>query len=108
MYPAQDLRRLAARKAALRRNIALHRAQCEGSAARLAKPVEWLDRMVASWRRLAPIAKFAAVPVAFLATRRVFSGLKFVTPLLRWAPLAFGAARGIGAALSARSRSASR
>ena len=68
MYPAQDLKRLAARKAALRHNIALHRAQCAGSVTRLAKPLAWADRIVASWRRLAPLAKIAAVPVAFLAT----------------------------------------
>ena len=108
MYPTHDLKRLAAHKAAMRRGIALHRAQSEASLARLAQPLEWLDRMLASWRRLAPLAKFAAVPLAFLATRSVFSRLKFLAPLVRWAPIVFSAARGIGTAFKTHSRSVPR
>ncbi|MBL9186194.1 MAG: hypothetical protein JNK23_01815 [Opitutaceae bacterium] len=102
MYPAQELKELAARKRTLRRDIALHRAQCATAAARLAQPVAWIDRMLASWRRLAPLA---AVPLALLAARIVFPRQKILPTLVRWAPLAFNAARGLGATFLSRPRS---
>ena len=108
MYPAEELKRLAARKAALRRDITLHRAQAAASAAQLARPLEWLDRMLASWRRLAPLTKFAAVPLAFLATRAILPRLKFLRPLVRWAPVVFSAARGLGSVFNSRPPSAPR
>ncbi len=104
MYPTEDLKRLAVHKAALRRGIALHRAQSEASLARVVQPLEWLDRMLASWRRLAPLAQFAAVPLAFLATRTVFPRAKFLRPLVRWAPIVFSAVRGLGSVFKARHR----
>lgn len=102
MYPNWELRRLAAHKVALRRGIALSRTRCVEAAARVAQPLEWLDRMLAFWRKLPPIARFAAVPLGLLATRTVFPRLKFIGSLARWGPLAFGAARGIGAAIGNR------
>lgn len=108
MYPAQELRRLAARKAALRRDIALHRAQSEVPLARLAQPFEWLDRALASWRRLAPLARIAAVPLGFLATRALLPRLKLLRPLIRWGPIVFGAVRGVGTMLGTRPRPAPR
>ena len=106
MYPAEELKRLAARKVALRRDITLHRAQAEAAVARVVRPLEWLDGMLASWRRLAPLAQFAAVPLAFLATRAVFPRLKFLRPLVRWAPIVFTAVRGLGSVFKSRPRSA--
>lgn len=108
MYPAQELKRLAAHKTALRRDIAFRRAQSKASAARLLQPLEWLDQMLAMWRRLAPLAQLAAVPLAFMATRAVFPRLKFIRPLVRWAPVIFSAVRGLGAAVKNRSHSAAR
>jgi hypothetical protein len=105
MYPQAELKRLAAHKIALRRDIAFHRAQCGTAAARLAQPLEWLDRLLASWRRLAPLAKLAAVPLAFLATRAIFPRLKFLRPLVRWGPIVFSVVRGLGSALKTRDRS---
>jgi hypothetical protein len=102
MYPQAELTRLAAHKAALRRGIALRRAACTSAAARLAEPIAWLDRMLATWRRLAPLAQLAAVPLAALATRTLFPRLKFLAPLLRWAPLVVSVASGIGSIFKAR------
>lgn len=108
MYPNEELTRLAAHKATLRRGIALHRAQCAEAAARLAQPIDWLDRATATWRRLAPLAQLAAVPLAFALSRSLFPRLKFVRPLLRWAPLIVGAVRGVGAIFKSEARAAPR
>jgi hypothetical protein len=108
MYPHAELKRLAAHKIALRRDIAVHRAQCAIAAAHLAQPLDWIDRMLASWRRLAPLAKLAAVPLAFLATRMIFPRLKFLGPLVRWGPIVFSAVRGLGSTLKTRGRSVPR
>ena len=55
MYPDRELSRLAARKAALRHDIAGHRARWAEAAARVTRPLAWLDRMTAFCRRLAPL-----------------------------------------------------
>ncbi len=106
MYPDRELTRLAVHKAALRRDIALRRAQCAEAAARVAQPLAWLDRMLAFWRRLPPLAQFAAVPLGFLVTRTVFPRLKILGSLVRWSPLVFGAVRGISSAVKTRFRTA--
>jgi hypothetical protein len=105
MYPHEELRRLAAHKAALRRDIAVHRAQCATAVARLAQPVEWFDRVLATWRRLAPVVQIVAVPLTLLAARTVFPRLKFLVPLLRWAPIAVSVAGGLGSVFQSRPRS---
>ena len=102
MYPQRELIRLAAHKAALRLGIALRRAQCAEAAARLAQPVAWLDRMLAFWRRLSPLAPLAALPLGFLASRIIFPRAKILGSLLRWGPLVFGAVRGISSAVTTR------
>jgi hypothetical protein len=99
MYPDRELTRLAATKAALRRDIALHRSQCAKAAARAAQPLEWLDRMLAFWRRLPPLARFAAMPLGLLVRHTVFPRLKILRALVRWSPLVFGAVRVISRAV---------
>jgi hypothetical protein len=106
MYPQPQLSRLAAHKVALRRGIALRRAQCAEAAARIAQPVEWLDRMLALMRRISPLVKFAAVPLGFLAARTVFPRRKLLGSLARWSPLVLGAVRGLGAAIKTTRRDA--
>jgi len=106
MYPQRELARLAAHKAALRRNIALHRAECAAAAARVAQPLEWLDRVVAFWRRLSPLAVLAAVPLGFIVRRTIGPRLKILASLVKWVPLVFGAVRGVSAAVKARGASA--
>jgi len=91
MYPDRELTRLAAYKAALRRGIALRRAQCAVAAARVAQPLEWLDRMLAFWRRLSPLVKFAALPLGFLLKRSLAPRTRVLGTLLRWGPPVLGA-----------------
>ncbi|HTB79422.1 MAG TPA: hypothetical protein VK717_00905 [Opitutaceae bacterium] len=106
MYPQPELTRLAVYKAALRQDIAFRRSECAAAAARLAQPFEWLDRMLAFWRRLSPLAQFAAIPLGFAVKRALFPRAGLLGSLLRWSPLVFGAARAIGSAVKARSRPA--
>jgi hypothetical protein len=91
MYPDRELTRLAAYKAALRRDVALRRAQCAVAAARVAQPLEWLDRMLAFWQRLSPFVKFAALPLGFLLKRSLAPRTRILGTLLRWGPSVLGA-----------------
>ena len=103
MYPTRELIRLAAHKAALRRDIAIHRAECAEAAAELARPFEWLDRALAWWRKVSPIAKLAAIPLGGLASRMIFKRLKIIGPLVRWGPTIFNLVRGFSAGAKMRS-----
>jgi len=102
MYPERELTRLAAAKAALRRDIALRRAQCAQAAARVTQPLEWLDRVLAFWRRLPPLARFAALPLGMLVQRAVLPRLKLLRRLVRWSPLVFAIFRVAGRAMKTR------
>ena len=98
MYSDRELNRLAAVKAALRHDIARHRRQCVTAAARVAQPLAWVDQLLVLWRRLAPFAPLAAIPLGFLLKRSIAPRPKILGTLLRWAPVVFGAVRGIAAA----------
>ncbi|MDP2137664.1 MAG: hypothetical protein Q8J74_07400 [Candidatus Didemnitutus sp.] len=98
MYPHRQLIRLAIRKATLRQGIAVRRFQCAGAAVRAAQPLEWLDRLLAFWRRLSPLAQFAVVPLGFLLKRSVAPRPRLLGTLLRWGPVLLGAVRGLNAA----------
>jgi len=95
MYPQRELTALAAYKITLRGDIALRRAAMAQAAAKVAQPLEWLDRVVAFWRRIPPLAKFAALPLGFLVKRTIFPRWKILGPLLRWGPLVLGASRNL-------------
>jgi len=92
VYPQPELDRLAAHKIWLRRRIVRRRGECATAAAQLARPVAWLDRVVAFWRRLSPLA-VAAVPLGLLVQRTFFPRMKIFGALLRWAPLLFNLLR---------------
>jgi hypothetical protein len=96
MYPDKELRRLASQKIALQREIALRRLDCAEAAARVSEPLEWLDRMLAFWRKFSPIAQLAALPLGFLVKRTLFPRLKLLGSVMRWGPLFVGAVRGVG------------
>lgn len=102
MYPQRELNDLATYKARLRRAIAFRRAQCVVAATQVAKPLEWLDRAIAFWRRLSPFTKLAAVPLGFLMKRTLFPKGKILGALVRWAPLAFGVFRSARSAAQSR------
>jgi hypothetical protein len=91
MYPDEELIRLAGYKNRLQRRIQLHRAECAVAVAGAVRPLEWLDRVVNWWRRIAPIAKVGAIPMAFILKKTVFRRAKILGTLLRWGPLAFRA-----------------
>ena len=99
MYPQPQLNRLAADKVELRRGIAFRRAQCAEAAARVARPFDWLDRMLACWRRLSPLVQSTALPLGFLVTRIAFPRRNILGSLVRWSPLIFGAVHGISSAV---------
>jgi hypothetical protein len=105
MYPQRELIRLAAYKTALRWDIALRRTQCAEAAARVAQPLEWLDRMLAFWRRLSSFTPFAPLVTVLLGrvvTRAIFPRRKILRSLLRWGLLVLGIVRGIGSAVKIR------
>jgi hypothetical protein len=106
MYPQRELNRLAAYKTALRCDIALRRTQCAEVAARVARPLAWLDRMLAFWRRLSSFAPLATGLLGLVVARTVFPRRKILRPLLRWAPLVIGLVRGLGSAVKIRGRAA--
>jgi hypothetical protein len=89
MYPNGELNELAAQKFALRRRIQVRRAECAIAAEGAARPIEWLDRAIATWRKISPLTKVAAVPLAMLLKRTLFRRAKILGSLLRWGPLAF-------------------
>jgi hypothetical protein len=95
MYPDRELTRLAACKATLQRDIALRRAQCAVAAVRVAQPLEWLDRMLAFWRRLSPLAPFAVLPLGFLLKRSPAPRTRVLGTLLRWGPPVLGVVRSL-------------
>lgn len=98
MYPDRDLNELAVRKLAVRQRISLRRQECVEAAQRIAEPVEKIDRFIAQWRRISPVAKLAAVPAAMLFKKALFPRAKILGSLLRWGPIAVKVFRGFQAA----------
>jgi hypothetical protein len=103
MYPRGELNLLAMHKAALRRDIALHRAQGVAAAVRVTQPLEWLDRVLVFWRRIAPLALAVSVPLSLLGARSLAPRLKILGWLVRWGPLVYGAVGRLRGAAKRRS-----
>ena len=93
MYPDRELIGLALHRKILRRRIARRRSECIAAATQLARPIAWLDRVVAFWRKLSPIAQIALPSLGALAARKIFSGHKILNLALRWGPWVVGAVR---------------
>lgn len=72
MYPTAELTELARRKAVLHARISANRSRCATLADEVARPLDWLDRVIAQWRRIPPMAKVAALPLGLLLRRVVF------------------------------------
>jgi hypothetical protein len=88
MYPSRELTALALRKVAVRQRIAVARWDCVSAASEAARPIVWIDRAVAQWRKISPFAKIAAVPLGILFGRRLMPGKSgLFGRLLRWAPV---------------------
>jgi len=93
MYPARQLTHLAARKAALQEQIALRRFLCEVDAERVARPLVWVEHVVAFCRKLSLPALVSAASAAFFARRKAAGGSKILGALFRWGPLVMAATR---------------
>ncbi len=93
MYPQHELTRLAAHKAALRRDLAIRRTQCLVAAAALVQPFAWFERVRNFVQRLAPLALGATIPLGFVFARGLAPRRKFLGHLTRWAPFAIAALR---------------
>lgn len=96
MYPTGQLNEIAQRKAALRVRIAAHRAECVAHAEQVARPIATFDRVAEQWRRVAPYAKLAAIPLGFLLQRRIAKKQAAKGGWKRWlklAPVAMSAMR---------------
>lgn len=92
MYPHGDLSGVELRRVQVRDRIRLRRRLAELQVQQLAGPLRRLERLRETWRRLAPVAALAAIPVALLAGRR-FRLIRWLGPLLRVAPIALAFAR---------------
>ncbi len=96
MYPTGQLNDLALHKSALRLKIAARRAQCVEYAGNVARPIAAIDRAAAQWRKIAPYAKLAAIPLGFLLQRRMTKKRATVSGWKQWlklAPVAMSAMR---------------
>jgi hypothetical protein len=105
MYPQAELTALAARQGALRRRIAQRRTACAEAAGIVTGPLAWIDQALAVWRGISPLFLAAWAPLGLLLARTLAPRLKVLPSLLRWAPLAMAALRGLSRARSAERRS---
>ncbi len=97
MYPRQELTLLAARKSELRRRISIRRSECSAAAERLARPIAWIDRAYATWRRASPLLRLAAVPIGLLMGRLRIRHLRAAGAALRWGPFVLSAVQALTA-----------
>jgi len=98
MSPQRELALVAARKQALREKIAHRRRLVAEELTRVEKPLAWLDRAMALWRKIPAVAKLAAVPLGLVLIKKTFfRNKKMLAPLLRWAPTIFKAVQGMKA-----------
>ena len=104
MYPQPELSRGVARKAAVRRRIALRRAQCVVAATQAVQSLVLLERMVTLWRQLAPFAGIAALVLSFRRKRAASPRHGLIRRMLRWAPMLLGALRLVSATGRRRDR----
>jgi hypothetical protein len=68
------------------------------------QPIEWLDRMLAAWRRLSPFARLAAVPLGCAIKQLLFRRSKLLGSLVSWGPLVASVIRGVGSPAATRRR----
>jgi hypothetical protein len=93
MYPSGELNALTARKIMLRARIAERRLQCSAAALEVARPISWVDEIIARWRRIPPLAKIVGAPLGLLLRRKIGRRFGGGGKLLPFAPLVFQAAR---------------
>jgi hypothetical protein len=104
MHADAELARLAACKVALQVRIGRRRVQCRHAAARVARPLVGVDRLLALGRTIAPLVRNAAVSLAIIRQRKMTPRLGLLGSVVRWAPLVFGVARGITHIITSKTR----
>ena len=98
MYSTEELNELLMRKARLRAAIEGNRRACVVQAGEVLRPLAWIDRVMAEWRRVAPLAKAAAVPFGWMLWRKLrLGGAARSAQALRWLPTLLGLVRAVGA-----------
>jgi len=95
MYPTAELTALARRKVALREKISVNRLRCATLAGQVARPLNWIDRALAQWRKISPMTKLAALPLGLLLRRAVVPGRKtrFFGRAMRLVPVVLSAVK---------------
>ena len=90
MYPQTQLNALAVRKAAVLGASARHRQLAVAALVRVARPLHWLDEMIAWGRRWAPLGLLAT---SLWSRPKPGPAQKFPVfrTVLRWAPLLWSA-----------------
>jgi len=73
MFSRRELTVLAAEKAVLLERIDANRMRSVKAAARVARPFALLDEALVRWRRVSPIVRFAAFPIASFLLKRWFA-----------------------------------
>lgn len=94
MYPREELRELARRKAQLQQRIAARREQCAAAAICVTRPLVWLDQALEMWRRIPPFARLAALPLGRFLLRSFPRRPDRLRRLLRWGSLLAGVLSG--------------
>ncbi len=93
MYPQRELIHLAERRAALHLRIRARRVIIAHSAARVVQPLELFDRLYERWRKISPLIKLTALPLAFLFKRKLLPGTSLWQKLMEWGPVVFRTVR---------------
>jgi hypothetical protein len=96
MYPTGELKRLAARRKLLSVRIDARRWQCIEHWTKLSRPLQWLDDLLAKWRRISPLVKIVGTPVILMLVRKLFGRVGQLGRLVSWlrlAPLVLHTAR---------------
>jgi hypothetical protein len=93
MYPAGELKLLEARKTLLQLRIAQRRLQCLQAATEIGQPLQLVDRGIALWRSVPPVAKVIAVPALLMLARKLSQRKGLIGSVARMAPIVLGAAR---------------
>jgi len=93
MHAERELKRLGEVKSLVRRRIARRRARTAAQLERVARPLQWIDRVRGYWQQAGPLVQLAAGPVGLWLLRSLFRRRKFAGPLIRWGPSAWTALR---------------
>jgi len=102
MYAERELTRLNAVKSVVRRRIARRRIEISAQMEHVARPVRWVDRAYAYWKKAGPLAQLAAAPLTAWLASKLFGRRKRAGSVMRWVPTIWSVVRGFQQGWSAR------